>query len=69
MSTANHIPTGQEHIVLAEARRKFHRVLATWAIDLFELRARGLDRPCARVGRQDKAIDLSLKDWAQRKAA
>jgi hypothetical protein len=57
------------HITLADAQQKFHRVLATWAIDLFELRARGLDRPSARRGRQDKAIAPSLQDWAQRQAA
>lgn len=61
-------PAG-DAVLLAEARRKFHRVLATWAIDLFELRARGLDRPSARRGRQDKPIAPSLQDWAQRRAA
>ncbi|MCA9273735.1 MAG: hypothetical protein KDA31_11905 [Phycisphaerales bacterium] len=69
MPSASNIQPAGEHIALADARRKFHRVLATWAIDLFELRARGLDRPSARRGRQDKAIAPSLQDWAARKAA
>lgn len=33
----------------AEARRIFHRVLASWATDLMALRAKGLDRPVRRT--------------------
>ncbi len=69
MPSAKPIQPAGEPIALAESRRMFHRVLATWAIDLFALRASGLDRPCARRGRQDKAIAPSLQDWATRRAA
>ncbi len=33
----------------ADARRMFHRVLATWATDLMVLRSRGLARPIRRT--------------------
>lgn len=69
MPVSSSIQPAGENDALAHSRRLFHRVLAAWAIDLFALRASGLDRPGARAGRQDRAIAPSLQDWASRRAA
>lgn len=69
MSQPSSIPTPTPLDPVAESRRLFHRVLAAWAIDLFALRAAGLDTPGPRQGRQDRAIAPSLQDWASRRAA
>ena len=46
-----------QHPALEESKRMFHRVLASWAIDLVALRASGLDKPSARVGKWSAVIN------------
>lgn len=49
------IATVESEAARSEMRRMFNRTLSAWAMDVLELRRRGLDRPGVRTAEQPAA--------------